>query len=168
MKYIYWILLNLILPLSLMAQDTTLVKRQASILALAVTNGDYKTLVDHMYPRLVEMMGGKEKMLALATKSMDQLKTQGITFENASVGSPGKFYKAGAEIHCIVPETLTLKLPSGHAVSHSSLLAISSDGGKNWSFIDLNQGTIDAIPQIFPYFNHDLKIPEPTAPVLGP
>jgi hypothetical protein len=168
MKHIYKILLLLILPISLLAQDTTVVKQQANILVQAIAKGDYKTLVDHTYPKLAEMAGGKDKMLALVDTSMGQLKSQGITFESASVGSPGKFYKAGTEIHCLVPETLRLKLPNGHATAHSYLLAISSDGGKNWSFVDLNKDTISSIPQIFPNFNPDLKIPDPTPPVMGP
>jgi hypothetical protein len=168
MKHIYKILFLLILPISLLAQDTTVVKQQANVLVQAIAKGDYKTLVDHTYPKLAEMAGGKDKMLALVDTSMAQLKSQGITFESAGIGSPGKFYKAGTEIHCLVPETLRLKLPTGHATAHSYLLAISDDGGKNWSFVDLNKDTISAIPQIFPNFNPDLKIPDPTPPVMGP
>jgi hypothetical protein len=166
MKNIYRVLFILILPLSLLAQDTTVVKEQAEILAKAVVKGDYKILVDHMYPKLIQMMGGREKMLSMADTSMTKLKTQGIIFESATIGSPGKFYKAGAEIHCLVPETITIKLPSGHLVAQSNLLAVSSDGGKNWTFIDLNKNTIDEIPKIFPFFNNDLKIPEPSQPVV--
>jgi hypothetical protein len=160
------LLLILSLPLGLLAQDTTVVKQQATVVATAVASGDYKTIVDHTYPRLVAMSGGKEKMVAMVTSAMSQLKTQGITFEGASIGSPGKFYKAGTEIHCLVPETIRLKLPNGHATGHSFLLAISGDGGKKWSFVDLNKGTISALPKIFPNFNPDLKIPEPAPPVM--
>ena len=166
MKHFCRILFFLMLPLSLLAQDTTVVKEQAEVLANAVVKGDCKTLIDHMYPRLVQMMGGKEKMLTQANASMTQLKTQGFVFDAASIGSPGKFYKAGAEIHCLVPETISIKMPNGHLVAQSNLLAISKDGGKNWTFIDLNKNTIDAIPKIFPYFNNELKIPAPSQPVM--
>jgi len=167
MKNIFKILLILIIPVKLFAQDTTVVKEQANIMARAVLKGDYKTLVDHMYPRLVTMMGGKEKMLAQANAGMAQLKAQGIVFENAKAGSPGKFYKAGKEIHCLVPETLTVKLPNGRITTQSYLLAVSGDGGKSWSFLDLNKSTIAQIPKLFPYFNPALKIPEPKVPVMG-
>jgi len=168
MRHIYKILLLLILPLSLFAQDTTVVKQQANVLVQAIAKGDYKTLVDLTYPKLAEMAGGKDKMLALVDTNMAQLKSKGITFESAAVGSPGKFYKAGTEIHCLIPEILRLKLPSGHVTAHSYLLAISGDGGKNWSFVDLNKDTVSSIPQIFPNFNPDLKIPDPIPPVMGP
>jgi hypothetical protein len=168
MKTVFRLLFVVTLPLSLFGHDTTLVKQQANVLAQAVIKGDYKTLVDHMYPRVVAMMGGKEKMLNTANTSMANMKAEGIVFENATIGSPGKFYRAGKEIHCLVPETITLKMPKGHVVAQSYLLAISADGGKTWSFIDLNKNTINNITKMFPYFNPELKIPEPTEPVMQP
>src|ERR1700733_13607739 len=100
MKHLCKVLLALLLPLSLHAQDTTLVKQQAEMLEQAVIDGHYQVVVDHTYPGVVDMVGGKDKMLTATTDAMNSLKTQGISIEKASIGSPGKFYKAGAEIHC--------------------------------------------------------------------
>jgi hypothetical protein len=162
MKNIFKILLILIIPVKLFAQDTTVVKHQAELMAKAVAKGDYKTLVDHMYPRFVAMSGGKEKMMTTVSAGMGQLKAQGFVLESAVAGSPGKFYKAGKEIHCLIPEIVTVKTPGGRATLRSNLLAISGDHGKTWTFLDLNQSTIPKIPQLFPHFNPDLKIPQPT------
>jgi hypothetical protein len=166
MKKIYGVLLALVLSLGLYAQDTTVVKQQATAMAQALLHGDYKSAIDYCYPKLIYMAGGKEKMTAAIDSGMAQLKAQGITIESAIVGFPGKFYKAGTEIHCLLPETLRLKMPNGHAVTHSNLLGISNDGGKNWTFVDLNQGTIGSIHDLFPNFNPDLKIPDPTPPAM--
>ncbi|HZY39807.1 MAG TPA: hypothetical protein VFE53_24300 [Mucilaginibacter sp.] len=168
MKHIYKALLALLLPLNLLAQDTTAVKQQAEMLEQAVISGDYKTVVDHTYPGVIDIVGGKDKMLSSTTDAMNNLKTQGITIEKATIGSPGKFYTAGTEIHCLVPETMRLKLPNGHATVHSSILAVSADGGKTWSYMDINANSKDLIPKLFPHFNPDLKIPDPTPPVMEP
>lgn len=162
MKHIFRILLLLIISFKLFAQDTAIVKRQAALMAKAVVKGDYKTLVDHMYPKFVAMSGGKEKVIAMANAGMSQLKAQGFVLESAVAGSPEKFYKAGKEIHCLIPEIVTVKTANGRATMRSNLLAVSSDHGKTWSFLDLNQSTIPQIPKLFPHFNPDLKIPQPT------
>jgi hypothetical protein len=167
MKLTYKLLLILLIPVNLFAQSAAVVKKQANDLANAFVKGDYKTLVDHMYPKLVQQMGGKEKMVSMASASMAQVKAQGIVFESATIGEPGKFYKAGTEIHCLVPETIKMKLPNGHVTAKSNLLAVSADKGKTWTFLDLNKNTISNLPKLFPNFNHDLVIPEPTAPAMS-
>ena len=161
MKLSYKLLIILVLPLQLFAQDTTVLKRQANILAKAVVKGDYETLINHMYPKAVQSMGGKKFMIDQAKKGFQQLKAQGISFESATVGSPGKFYKAGTEIHCLVPETIMVKTPNGRISAKSNLLAISGDKGKTWTFLDLNSKTISTLPKMFPNFNNNLKIPQP-------
>lgn len=132
------------------------------MVAKAMIAGDYKTLVNYMYPKAVQMGGGKEKMIALVTNGMQQMKTQGITFESVKVDAPGKFYKAGTEIHCLLPETIILQLPNARIASHSSMLGISSDGGKSWSFLDMNNSSAAQVKQILPNFNPDLQIPKAT------
>ena len=168
MKKLYGILLILFLPAALLAQDTTILKKQANIAAQAAVTGDYKTLVEYMYPKMVDMGGGTDKMVSLTDSTMKALKTQGVNFESATIGSPGKFYKAGAEIHCIIPEFITLKIPDGHLLVQSNLLAITGDGGKTYKFLDMNKDTVALIKTMFPNFNPDLKIPEPIAPVRKP
>ena len=158
----------LLLPATLMAQDTTILKQQANIAAQAAVHGDYKTLVDYMYPKMVDVGGGEVRMVNLTDSTMKALKAQGVSFESAAIGSPGKFYKAGAEIHCIIPEFITLKIPDGHLLVQSNLLAITGDGGKTYKFLDMNKDTIALIKTMFPNFNPDLKIPEPMAPIRKP
>jgi hypothetical protein len=156
------LLLILLMPLASRAQDTAMVKNQANMVAKATIAGDYKTLVNNTYYKAVQMAGGKEKMIALVTESIKQMKTQGITFESAKVDAPNKFYKAGNEIHCLLPESIIMQLPSARIVSHSSMLGISSDGGKTWSFLDLNNASVVHLKQILPNFNPELQIPKAT------
>ncbi|MEO7213599.1 hypothetical protein [Mucilaginibacter sp.] len=161
MKLAIKLTLLLLLPVALYAQDTTAVKKQANIVAAALIAGNYSTVINYMHPKVLKMVGGKDKLLQLMTNGMKQMKAQGITFQSATIGSPGKFYKAGTEIHCLVPENVTMKVGANTLHSQSNLLAVSSDKGKNWTFIDLNKNTIAQIPKMFPNFNKDLKIPEP-------
>jgi hypothetical protein len=161
MKLLTKLFVLLLLPVTLHAQDTAVVKKQANIVAKAIIAGNYSTVISYMHPKIVQMAGGKDKILHMMTTGMQQMKAQGVTFQSATIGSPGKFYKAGTEIHCLVPENITMKVGGSTLHSQSNLLAVSRDKGKTWSFTDLNKNTIAAIPKLFPNFNKALVIPEP-------
>jgi hypothetical protein len=166
MKKIFGLILIGLLPLMLHAQNPALVKKQAMIMAQSMAEGDYKTLVNYTYPKAVEMAGGKEKMATMIAGAMQQMKAANVNFESATVGNPGKFYKAGKEIHCLLPETLVMSSPKGKIAMHSHLLAVSGDGGKSWSFLDMNNSTADKVKQLIPNFNPELKIPAATTEQL--
>lgn len=166
MKKISALLLTALLPFLLHAQNPVVVKQQATMMAQSMVKGDYKTLINYTYPKAVQLAGGKEKMINLIATGVQQMKKAGITFESVTVGEPGKFYKAGNEIHCLLPENLVMSSPKGRMAMHSHLLAVSGDGGKKWSFLDMNNSTADKVQQLIPNFNPALKIPPATTEPL--
>jgi hypothetical protein len=166
MKKIFRLLIIILSPLALHAQNPALVKQQATLMAQSMTKGDYKGIVDYTYPKAVQMAGGKEKMTVMIGTAMQQMKAAGISFESITVGTPGKFYKAGKEIHCLLPETIVMTSSKGRMAMHSNLLAVSGDGGKSWSFLDMNNSTADKVKQLIPNFNPALKIPPATTEPL--
>ncbi|MBL4677505.1 MAG: hypothetical protein JKZ02_10125 [Erythrobacter sp.] len=165
MKLSLKLLILIIVPFAASAQNPDVVKKHAEIVANALVKGDYQTVVAHTYPKAVDIAGGKTKMLQMLSTGMSQMKQQGFAFEKVSIGTPGKFYKAGSEIHCLVPETIIMKMKEGRFQGNSNLLAVSADQGKSWTFLDLNNGSIKAVDQIFPHFNHSLVIPQPQKPI---
>lgn len=163
MKPIYKVLLALIIPVNLFAQDNKILIQKANLFVNASARWDYKYYVEHSYPELVQKMGGKRKMLSQLSNIMQALRTNGTIIENATIGRPGKFYKAGTEIHCLVPEiinSINNRVLGGpaHYNFKINLLAISNDGGENWSFIAIDKIIADIIPDLLPNFNKDLKI----------
>jgi hypothetical protein len=161
MKQSIKLLVLLLLPAAVYAQDPEVVRKQATIVADAVVKGDFETVLNYTYPKALELGGGKRKMLQMMNKGMQQMKTQDISIDSVTLGTPGKFYKAGTEIHCLIPEYLTMKFGTSSMKGTSNLLAISADKGKTWKFLDLNKNTIALVPKMFPNFNKDLKLPEP-------
>jgi hypothetical protein len=166
MRSVIKLLLVLIIPIQSFAQDTAKLKKQADAMATAVIKKDYATVVNHTYPKVLMAAGGKEKMIQMIKMGMQEMQVRGISIESASIGSPGKFYKAGKEIHCLVPETVVIKSNNSRLVNHTNLLAISKDGGNFWYFLDINQSNYKMIPKIFPNFNKNLIIPAPSRPGL--
>jgi hypothetical protein len=165
----YHILILVLSAFSSFAQiDKKAIKTQAEQTAEALMKDDYETMLKFTYPTVVDMIGGRDKFITVVKQGKDGLAQQGITIMQVTMGEPGETVKAGDEIHCLVPQTLILKLENGKLKSESHLLAISNDQGKNWYFVDTAQLTADNIKIILPNFNNDLKLPEKTQPQFIP
>jgi hypothetical protein len=162
------ILLFLLLPsILVVAQvDKSTIKRQAEEAANALLMKDYTILLKYTYPKVVELLGGGEKMIELVKKGRAELESQGITIDSARIGDPSNTVRAGDEIHCLVPQTVTMKVPKGKVRSASYLIGISGDDGKNWYFIDTVQITMENVKNILPNYNAALVIPAKIPPVF--
>ena len=148
------------------AQDTVFLKKQARRFATATFNGDHQTIIALTYPELVKLSGGPEQMQKLITEKIESLNKQGVMKFDGSIGSPGAFYKAGTEIHCLLPETLVLKTFNGRYIGRSYLLAVTKDKGKNWTFLDVGNMPADVLHHLLPTYNDELVIPASGKPMF--
>lgn len=146
--------------------DPKNIKSQATESSIALVVGDYPTLVKHTYPKVVEMMGGGEKMIAMVKRGRADLEAQGIKIDTSMVRDPSATVKAGDEIHCLIPQTVILNIPNGKVRSENYLIGISQDGGKHWYFIDTAQITMANVKDVLPNYNMDLIIPQAKPPVV--
>ena len=103
-------------------------------------------------------------MVSIIKKGKVEMEQQGISFETVTIGKPSETVKAGDEIHCLVPQTIFMKVPKGKIKSETYLLAVSKDNGSNWFFIDTVNLTLDNVKTVLPNYNADLKIPTKKQP----
>lgn len=168
MKFFVALVLSFIVSLNVFAQDVANLKQQATQLVTATIHGDYKTLVDHTYPSVVDASGGKDKMVQSIKGGLDDMQKHGATFDGASVGKPGKFYHTETETFSLVPDVTTLHYNQGKIVNNGYLLAISKDKGKFWYFIDVNAFTYGSMKKFVPHLPKGLVVPKPAAPSFVP
>jgi hypothetical protein len=131
--------------------------------------GKYEGIADSTEPNLVLLLGGYVTYVDQLKKQMDVLKTKGITFTRYTVGEPTQLTKKGDKLYVIVPISVSMKGPTQAVTSHSSMLGISKDQGKAWTFIHLDALESDGktimntkgktIFEIIPDFPKDLKLP---------
>lgn len=151
----------LILPLLSIAQDKNVIKQQALIVAKATKMQDYATVIKYTHPALIKMVGGNDAMMKLLTTTMKTVAEQGIQIDSVSLGQPGNFFKAGEEIHCLVPQDVIMKFGNDKKIiAKGYLIAISNDKGFNWSFLNLTEElNNETIIKLLPNFNQELKLP---------
>lgn len=159
----------LLLPLfyeSVYGQSTVKLKSTAELLAKATVASDFKTVVKYTYPKVVKAMGGPDKIIAVMNKGFQDMKSQGAAFKDAIIGEPGQILTGRTEFYSVVPLKLIMESNGEKFYTTSSLLAISADKGKNWTFIDAGNMTKAQLKQFFPEVYTKLIIPKLTEPVV--
>lgn len=141
-------------------------KQQAIELSTAMQNKNFESTVKFTHPKIIEMLGGKEKYLEILKTGHEEMNKIGYSYESIVLGEPSEIVKAGDELHCLIPETITMKFAGGKIISKSSLLAVSKDKGKSWTFIETAMLQEDNIKTILPNYNPALKIPKYGEPEL--
>lgn len=139
---------------------------ECNIMAEAMLQKNYSTIIDYTYPKLVEMGGGKTVLLKASGPALKKIDSSSFELDKISFGEPQKIYVAGKEFHCIVPETLTIKTGGKKMQATFFLMAISRDNGNKWYFIETHKFTPEFIKKIFPDFNYNIIIPEKTNPII--
>ncbi len=146
---------------------SALVKEKAREVSRAVVKGDHAKVVELTYPKVVEVMGGRNKMISTIDAIMKQMKKDGFAIKSNTIGEPSEMLTEGVNTFVVVPTTLEMTSPNGTLSSKSYLLGISPDKGKTWKFvsgsgIDNPQMRLRVLPKLPP----KLKLPEKQAPVL--
>jgi len=148
------------------AQDTVIVKRDALAHTEALNRGDYDTYANYMHPKVMTMMGGRDRVIALVKQVIETSEKKGNGIRGSTLGVVSKFYPSGKEIYCTLPYSLSMNVQGGYATIESSLLGISSDQGKSWKFISSGNVPREVIKKAFPGLPDDLKISPKGKPVV--
>lgn len=142
------------------------VKALAEEAGRAFVVGDFKRLVELTYPKVVENVGGREKMVAMLERDTREAKGQGFEMVSYVVGEPREPVRGGSQLFVIVPTELKMKATDGVWASKSYLVGISDDDGKNWTFIDGAFLDDAKVKLVIPAAVGKLVLPKPAAPVL--
>jgi len=143
--------------------DYPSLKIQASEVGKATIDGDFNRVIDYTYPKVVEMGGGREKMLAFIKKDSVQNKADGVAYLSVEIGEPSQIEKIESQIFAVLPMKLTMKSQDGKFIGESALVGISDDGGKNWKFISSIKQ--ERFNKMFPNTGGKILMPEDKQPV---
>ena len=144
------------------------IKSQAQLMGQALISGDYKTFITYTYPKVIEIVGGEKNLVQLLSKS----NLIGYKLIAISIGSVSNVVVSGSELQAVVSQTIVTRVDDGNEhgrlLSTSSLVAISQDGGKNWTFVDTSDKSLAILKGIIPTLSNELVIPAMSKPVFYP
>jgi hypothetical protein len=131
----------------------------------ALIKEDFGKVVDLTHPKVVELLGGREKMIAVMESGTKDMKAKGFAFRSAKVDDPTNLVTAGSDQFVVVPFLLEMKAPGGKLLQKSFVIGVSSDKGKSWSFVNGDMD-IKKVKEFLPNLPEDLKLPEKQKPVF--
>jgi len=137
---------------------------RASELSEALEHKDYAKVVDMTYPKVIEYAGGREKLLTAMTTELKTMEAEGVQIISSKSSAPSQFLHDAGGIYAVVPITSKFKAKDGMFQVEGSLIAISTDGGKNWTFIDATGKDQVELKKILPNLDK-LKLPPEKEPV---
>lgn len=128
--------------------------------------GDFHNYVDRTYPSIVEMAGGKEAFKRNVKLTADAWKNAGFVTNSLTFESVVPVVQAGEELHTIVTYRAEYLLNENTFVGNVYFLAISSDKGEHWKFLNLDSYDKEGILDFIPNYNTALAFPIIEGPVL--
>ncbi|MEM6883478.1 MAG: hypothetical protein AAF571_00495 [Verrucomicrobiota bacterium] len=145
----------------------TKIQTHAEKCSQAFLDERYDLLVDYTHPKIVKMMGGREKMIQRITKGSKEIFSGDFAIQKVSIGTPQIPEVVGDSLLSIVPQSQNIKTPEGILKLDSHLLAISEDNGERWYFIDIGPINQSQFEQLFPEYAKAISLPEKTRPQLA-
>ena len=146
----------------------TTIKIQAMDMANALIKNDFPNFVKYMDPKIIQYIGGKEKLKATMDTAAVKMKQFGASFKKILIGNPGEIISYKNQLQCVVPENTEIESMLGNLAAQTSLIAISIDKGKSWYFTDTNIYKEDKLKSLMPDLSPNLKIPPQQKPTFTP
>jgi len=144
--------------------DKTLVKKSAEEINDAIVNEDFGKVVDLTYPKVVELIGGRTRMITVLESGAKDMKSKGERFGAVKVGDPSAPVKSGSDLFVVVPFQQEMKVPGYKLLQKTFVIGVSNDQGKTWTFVN---GDLDVktVRQVLPNLPDELKLPAREKPV---
>ena len=142
------------------------IRKTAQACADALQKGDYEAFVEYTHPKIIAMVGGKKKMMDMIKSGMDELNKAGMTIISYKIEAPAEAISVGDDLAAIVPTSLEMKSKTDKITQRSYLLAVSSDNGKHWTFVDGAGLDDEKVKVIIPNPPKELKLPAKAEPVI--
>ena len=121
---------------------------------------NYDKFCDFNHPSAIKKFGGKIKVIETLKSATDEMKKSGIKITDIKYSTPQKFVMNGNELQTSFYYDITIETPNGKMVRRNSSVAISTDKGKNWKFIDTEGKSKDIVIENFPNVSKELIIKE--------
>jgi hypothetical protein len=169
MKRILILLAGILFTVNSIGQNyNTVIKTQAMEMVRALMRKDYPAFSKYIHPKVIEMAGGSEKLVQRMDTVNSIAKQFGAKIKKVIIGEPAKITGCNKELQTTLPQTTDMETLLGTLTVATTLIAISSDAGKNWVFIDTSLYNLDELKKSMPGLCTGLVVPAANRPKFIP
>lgn len=128
----------------------------------AVYSADVDVVLTYSHPKIIDLMGGKEKAKEILTKTLTQLKESEMKVESLEFPEIPKYFDSKTN-HFVIISTLTIISSKGQKVESLNFqLGIKAIGESKWTYIEGSRINNENIKQLFPDFPDNYDFPKCT------
>lgn len=146
--------------------EAAAIKAEAENSSRAFIEGDMGKMLDLTYPKLIELGGGREKVLAALESELKEMRELGMKIISHTVGEPEPSVRVGAKLVAIVPTALKTESDGSVFEQKSFWLAVSTDEGKSWRFLDGSSLDTATLKLLLPEAVDKIKLPRVGQPLM--
>lgn len=132
--------------------------QQLSLMKKYFLEENYSEFAHFVYPKVIEKIGGLDKMILLTETSMQKMKNEGFEVLEINYSNPSDFITHGNEIQMTITQELIMNTPTGKTSAEYTLIGISNDNGKNWKFIDTSGKQKDLMLERYPNLSSEIDV----------
>lgn len=149
------------------SEDEQKLQQEATKMGKLFITKKFPDYLKFVHPKIIQLVGGEKAMIDILENSFSQLAEQGFSFKDVTMGNPSSILEVGKEKQAVIPQILEMKNQTGTLVATSYLVAISSDNGVTWQFIDTGGKSLEEMKKVFPNLSSALVIPSKKQPVFN-
>ena len=165
MKFLFTLILAVNCSLVVSAQQhQSAIKQAAMEMGNALVKKDGDRFLSYMHPSMIRLAGGKSQLRVLADSAFKVVEQIGGKVSRISFGNPSQVLQYRNTLQAVVSQQMLVTTLLGNAELSSSLIAISADKGKTWTFIDTNLFNVSQIKSAMPDISPELVIPKSAPP----
>jgi hypothetical protein len=165
MKYIFTFMFTVNCFLAVSAQQHhSAIKQAAMEMGNALVKKDGDRFLSYMHPSMISLAGGKTQLRLMADSAFKVVEQVGGRVSRISFGNPSPVLQYRNTLQAVISQQMLLTTLLGNAELSSSLIAISADKGKTWTFIDTNLFNVKQIKSAMPDISPELVIPKAAPP----
>ncbi|WP_133256931.1 hypothetical protein [Hymenobacter edaphi] len=132
---------------------------QVTAMEQAFLKEDFETFADFMHPDVVRLAGGPDVLARQLRKGLEDMSAQGGKVSNVTHGAPTRIVAVDRQLQCTLPQTTEFQLAAATKTTQSTLLAVSSDGGRTWAFLDTAGKDWEAVRRLVPNLSREIVLP---------
>ena len=154
--------------LSIAQNQEAVIKTQAMAMTNALLKKDMNGFIQYMHPSIIELAGGKEKMMQAMDTANKYMLQFGAKINRITIGNPTKIIHYKNELQTTLPQTTKMSMLMGEVEIESTLIALSADNGIHWFFIDTSLYNGKDLKKSLPGLSPDIVIPPMKPPKIIP
>ena len=132
---------------------------QAEECGRAFIEGNFERLADCTFPKLVELIGGREKLLEAVRKDVAEMKAEGFEPLSQTHSAPTQVLRVGSQTYAVLPIKFKMRTSKEILASDSFMIGVSGDGGQNWKFLSADSTDEARMKLLLPDAAGKLKLP---------